>query len=170
MNNYYNESKIVQKGQIGEKVALNYILNVKQEILLEDGINNDYKYDYITNLNKYEVKTDYNYNTYNSVYLEFESKLKPSGIFSTHANIYIFVCPIFSKNKYILFEIKVKILKKLIKTNNFNIKKSSCKSYQDLETNLYNLGYIISKEILMENCITYFKYNILEKIFTILNK
>jgi hypothetical protein len=92
MTSYFNKNnKLVKYGIKGELISKFYIEYVKEEIFLK--FNNNDEYDLLTNKFKYEVKTDSNYIKFNSVFCEFLSNNKKSGINTTKANFYIFVCP-----------------------------------------------------------------------------
>ena len=93
MSSYYNNNNsLVQYGIKGELISKFYIEYVKEEIFLK--FNHNDEYDLLTNKYKYEIKTDSNYIKYNkSVFVEFESNNKESGINTSKADFYIFVCP-----------------------------------------------------------------------------
>ena len=100
----------VKKGMIGEELIKYFLCNIQDETFIK--FNHNHKYDIKTNKGKYEIKTDSNYIKYNSVFCEFMSNNKPSGIETTKENYYIFVCPnniLYKKNQIFVFEtIKLK--------------------------------------------------------------
>lgn len=150
MSSYYNKNNILVKyGIKGELIAKFYIESIKEEVFLL--YNHNDEYDLLTNKYKYEIKTDSNFIKYNSVFLEFESNKKESGIKTSKSDYYIFVCPNNENFEIIkLFQIETNILKELItNNNNFLIKNSDCKDYYN---NIYNInkGYIIHKNILLK--------------------
>ena len=105
----------------------------------------------LSNKYKYEIKTDSNYIKYNkSVFLEFESNEKPSGIKTSKSDYYIFVCPNNQQFELIkIFEIEINILKELIQNNIFLVKNAPCKDYYN---NVYstNKGYILPEKYLIK--------------------
>ena len=46
--------EIIKKGKVGEQIFKEYLINVKKEQILN--ICNYWQYDFLTNLNKYEIK------------------------------------------------------------------------------------------------------------------
>jgi hypothetical protein len=101
------------------------------------------------------------------------SNNKPSGIETTKANYYIFVCPnniLYEMNIIYVFE-TIK-LKNMIEANKSKllIKNAPCRDYNN---NVYsiNKGYILPKTLINENA---FKYEIKlkehEQLFNIINE
>ena len=138
----------VKKGMIGEELIKYFLCNIKEETFIK--FNHNYKYDIKTNKGKYEIKTDSNYIKYNSIFCEFMSNNKPSGIETTKADFFIFVCPNnikYEVNYIYIFEIS--ILKNLIEKykSKLLIKNAPCRDYKN---NIYslNMGYIIPENIL----------------------
>ena len=149
MSSYYNNNNsFVQYGIKGELIAKYYIENVKEETFIK--FNHNDEYDLLTNKFNYEIKTDSNFIKYNSVFLEFESNKKESGINKSISNYYLFVCPN-NKNFEIvkIFQIETTILKELIQNNIFLVKNAPCKDYYN---NVYsiNSGYIIPYHFLIK--------------------
>lgn len=153
MSSYYNNNNnLVKYGIKGELVAKFYIETVKQETFLK--FNHDDEYDLLTNNFKYEIKTDSNFIKYNSIFLEYESNEKPSGIKTSKSDYYIFVCPNNENFEIIkIFEIKTINLKKIIlemKENKIIYKKNApCKDYYN-NTYSINKGFIIPKFLLIK--------------------
>ena len=149
MSSYYNKNNsFVQYGIKGELIAKYYIKNIKEEIFLL--FNHDDKFDLLSNKFKYEIKTDSNFIKYNSIFLEFESNEKESGIKTSKSNKYIFICPNNNNFEIVkIFEIETNILKELIINNKFIIKISQCKDYYNNTYNI-NKGYIIPEKILIK--------------------
>jgi hypothetical protein len=153
MTSYYNNNNsLVKYGIKGELISKFYIEYVKQEEFIK--FNHNDEYDLLTNKFKYEIKTDSNYIKYKSIFLEFESNNKPSGINTSKSDFYIFVCPNNKEFEIIkIFEIKSINLKKIILELESNkillIKKSPCKDYNN---NIYsnNKGYIIPELFLIK--------------------
>jgi hypothetical protein len=150
MSSYYNKNnRFVKYGSKGELIAKYYIEHFKNELFIN--FNSDDKYDLMSDKFKYEIKTDSNYIKYNkSVFVEFESNKKPSGIETSKANYYIFVCPNNDNFDVIrIFEIETNILKELITNNKFMYKNAPCKDYYN---NIYsiNTGYIIKESYLIK--------------------
>ena len=114
MSSYYNNNNnLVKYGIKGELIAKFYIETVKQETFIK--FNHDDEFDLLTNNFKYEIKTDSNFIKYNSIFLEYESNEKPSGIKTSKSDYYIFVCPNNENFEIIkIFEIKTINLKKII--------------------------------------------------------
>jgi hypothetical protein len=155
MSLYSINDKQVKKGMIGEELIKYYLCNIKQETFIN--FNNTYEYDIKTNKGTYEIKTDSNYIKFNSVFCEFLSNNKKSGINTTNANFYIFVCP--NNNFYeinYIYEIEINVLKILIEKYEeiLVIKNAPCRDYKN---NIYslNMGYIIPEYILNEYAIKY---------------
>ena len=149
MSSYYNKNNILVKyGIKGELIAKFYIESIKEEVFLL--YNHNDEYDLLTNKYKYEIKTDSNFIKYNSVFLEFESNKKESGIKTSKSDYYIFVCPNNENFEIIkLFQIETNILKELITNNKFIIKVSPCKDYYNNTYNI-NKGYIIPEKYLIK--------------------
>ena len=149
---YYKNNNLVQYGIKGELISKFYVEYVKEEIFIN--FNHNDEYDLLTNKFKYEIKTDSNYFKYKSIFLEFESNNKPSGIKTSKSDFYIFVCPNNKDFEIIkIFEIETINLKKIILELELNkillIKNSPCKDYYN---NVYsfNIGYIIPKTNLLK--------------------
>ena len=145
---YNINNEQVQKGLIGEEIIKFFLCNIKEETFIKFNHNN--KYDIKTNKGKYEIKTDSNYKKYNSVFCEFMSNNKPSGIATTEAKYYIFVCP--NNIKYeinYIYIFETSILKNIIESKEYKllIRNAPCKDYKN---NIYglNMGYIIQENIL----------------------
>ena len=161
----------VKKGLIGEEIIKFFLCNIKEETFIK--FNHNYKYDIKTNKGKYEIKTDSNYIKYNSIFCEFMSNNKPSGIETTKADFFIFVCPnniLYEMNIIYIFEtIKLKNIIEANKTK-LLIKNAPCRDYNN---NIYsiNKGYILPKILINENA---FKYEIKLKehkqLFNIINE
>ena len=149
MSSYYNKNNsLVKYGIKGELITKFYIENIKEEEFIK--FNHDDKFDLLTNKYKYEIKTDSNFIKYNSIFLEFESNKKESGINTSKSDFYIFVCPNNDKFEIVkIFEIETNTLKELIINNNFIIKISPCKDYYNNTYNI-NKGYIIPEKILLK--------------------
>ena len=111
MSSYYNKNNsFVKYGIKGEIIATYYIEHFKNEMFIK--FNHDDKFDLLTNKYKYEIKTDSNFIKYNSIFLEFESNKKESGINTSKSDFYIFVCPNNDKFEIVkIFEIETNILK-----------------------------------------------------------
>ena len=149
MSSYYNNNNsFVQYGIKGELIAKYYIEYVKEETFIK--YNHNDEYDLLTNKSTYEIKTDSNFIKYNSVFVEFKSNKKESGINKSISNYYLFVCPN-NKNFEIvkIFQIETTILKELIQNNIFLVKNAPCKDYYN---NVYsiNSGYIIPYHFLIK--------------------
>lgn len=121
----YNFNLDIKEGQEGEKYIINF-LESKKLIYLNS--NNDNKYDIkMLKNNKeitYEIKTDTwcNQNRDSgNIFVEFECRNKPSGIQVTEAQWFV---THFRDLGHIWF-IKTSVMKELIKTENFKIKKQS---------------------------------------------
>jgi hypothetical protein len=148
MSLYNINNEQVKKGLIGEAIVKYLLCNIKDEEFIK--FNHDDKYDIKTNKGKYEIKTDSNYKKYNSVFCEFMSNNKLSGIQTTKADYYIFVCPnnnFYEINYIYIFEIN--ILKYVIEKYNPFKRNAPCRDYKN---NIYsiNIGYIIPKKYLNE--------------------
>ncbi len=148
MSSYYNNNNcFVKYGLKGELIAKFYIEYVKEEKFIK--FNNNDEFDLLTNKSTYEIKTDSNFIKYMSVFVEFKSNEKPSGINTSKSDFYLFVCP--NKNFEIvkIFQIKTTILKELIQNNIFLVKNAPCKDYYN---NVYsiNSGYIIPYHFLIK--------------------
>ena len=165
------QNKQVKKGMIGEELIKYFLCNIKDESFIK--FNHNHKYDIKTNIGKYEIKTDSNYIKYNSVFCEFMSNNKNSGINTTEANYYIFVCPnniLYEMNIIYIFETTK--LKNIIEANKTKllIKNAPCRDYNN---NIYsiNKGYILPKTLINENA---FKHEIKlkehEQLFNIINE
>jgi len=159
MTSYYNiNNSLVKYGIKGEFIAKFYIEYVKEEEFIK--FNHNDEYDLLTNKFKYEVKTDSNYIKFNkSVFVEFESNNKESGINTSKSDFYIFVCPNNENFEIIkIFEIKTIDLKEIIqelkKNNLLAIKYAPCKDYYNNTYNK-NKGYIIKEEELLKYCSSY---------------
>ena len=159
MSSYYNKNNsLVKYGIKGELMAKFYIENIKEEIFLL--FNHDDKFDLLSNKYKYEIKTDSNYIKYNkSVFVEFESNKKESGINTSKSDFYIFVCPNNDKFEIVkIFEIETNNLKELIlelkKDDLIIVKYAPCKDYYNNTYNK-NKGYIINEEDLLKYCSSY---------------
>ena len=161
----------VKKGMVGEELIKYFLCNIKDETFIK--FNHNHKYDIKTNKGKYEIKTDSNYIKYNSVFCEFMSNNKNSGIETTKANYYIFVCPnniLYEMNIIYVFE-TIK-LKNMIEANKSKllIKNAPCRDYNN---NIYsiNKGYILPEFLIKETAI---KYEIIlkehEQLFNIINE
>jgi hypothetical protein len=158
MTSYYNNNNsLVKYGIKGKLISKFYIEYVKQEEFIK--FNHNDEYDLLTNKFKYEIKTDSNYFKYKSIFLEFESNNKPSGIKTSKSDLYIFVCPNNKDFEIIkIFEIETINLKKIILELELNkillIKNSPCKDYYN---NIYssNKGYIIPKLFLIKYGLEY---------------
>jgi hypothetical protein len=151
----FNKSLIVKKGMKGEIISKFYIKYIKCENV--QNINNDYRYDFLTNKSTYEIKTDYQYKVYKSLFIEFESKSRKSGIFTTQAINYIFICPL-EMNEYFLVEVSTEKIKEIIKNNVLKIKYAACFDYNDEKTSYINKGYILPFELL-NDCTTFINFN-----------
>jgi len=158
MTSYYNNNNsLVKYGIKGELISKFYIEYVKQEEFIK--FNHNDEYDLLTNKFKYEIKTDSNYIKYKSIFLEFESNNKPSGINTSKSDFYIFVCPNNKEFEIIkIFEIKTINLKEIIQelenNNLLVIKYAPCKDYYNNTYNK-NKGYIIKEEDLLKYCSSY---------------
>jgi len=149
---YYNyKNNLVKYGKKGELIAKFFIETTKEETFLN--FNNNDEYDLLSNKYKYEIKTDSNYIKYKSVFLEYESNEKPSGINTSKSDFYIFVCPNNENFEIIkIFEISTINLKKIIleiKANNIKLKIAPCKDYYN-NTYSINKGYIIPEFLLIK--------------------
>ena len=145
---YNNNNSLVKYGIKGELIGKFYIEYVKEETFIN--FNHDDKYDLLSNKYKYEIKTDSNFIKYKSIFLEFESNEKPSGIKTSKSNYYIFVCPNNQQFELIkIFEIEINILKELITNNKFIIKNAPCKDYYN-NTYSTNKGYILPEKYLIK--------------------
>ena len=88
MSSYYNKNNsLVKYGIKGELITKFYIENMKEEQFIK--FNHNDEYDLLSNKYKYEIKTDSNYIKYNSIFLEFESNEKESGINTSKSDFYI---------------------------------------------------------------------------------
>lgn len=102
----------LEDGQKGEKVIAT-ILSKKlgKEI---DHFNNDYRYDFILNDIKWEVKTDcwehYKGRITGNIFIEYQCGMNPSGILTTEAKWFVYYFPYLEE----AFFIKVKNLKELL--------------------------------------------------------
>ena len=145
MSSYYNKNNsLVKYGIKGELIGKFYIEHFKNELFIN--FNSDDKFDLLSNKYKYEIKTDSNYIKYNSIFLEFESNEKESGIKTSKSNKYIFICPNNNNFEIVkIFEIETNFLKELIINNKFIIKISPCKDYYNNSYNI-NKGYIFYKK------------------------
>ncbi len=155
MTSYYNiNNNFVKYGIKGEIIAKFYIEYFKIETFIK--FNHNDEYDLLSNKYKYEIKTDSNYIKYNkSVFVEFESNKKESGINTSKTNYYIFVCPNNNNFDIIkLFEIETIKLKEIIINNNFIVKNAPCKDYYN-NTYSINKGYIIPESYLIKYGSTY---------------
>ena len=156
MTSYFNKNNdLVKIGMVGEVIAKFYIEYVKEELFLN--FNNNDEYDLKTNKATYEIKTDLNYIIFNSLFVEFESNNKPSGIETSKSNNYLFVCPNNKKFEIIfIFEIETIKLKEIINKNKNKllIKIAPCKDYYN-NTYSINRGYIIPKKYLLKYGIAY---------------
>ncbi len=134
--------------------------------------NRDDKYDIKTNNGKYEIKTDSNYKKYNSIFAEFMSNNKSSGIAKTKADYFVFVGPnniLYESNDIFIFEIN--ILNHVIQKykNELIIKNAPCRDYKN---NVYaiNKGYILPQKILKKYAVKYTiklnEYDDLNKLIT----
>lgn len=145
MSSYYNKNNILVKyGIKGELIAKFYIESIKEEVFLL--YNHNDEFDLLTNKYKYEIKTDSNFIKFNSVFLEFESNKKESGIKTSKSDYYIFVCPNNEQFQIIkIFEIETNKLKEIIKIYKLLIKRAPCKDYYNNTYN-YNYGFIIPEK------------------------
>jgi hypothetical protein len=142
MTLYYNKNnEFVKNGIIGELIAKFYIEFEKEEAFIN--FNHNDEYDLKSNKSTYEIKTDFNYIKYSSLFIEFESNEKPSGIKTSKSDYYIFVCP---NNKQFdlnyIYEIKTTKLKQLIEKYKLLEKIAPCKDYYN-NTYSNNKGYIM---------------------------
>ena len=146
--------EILKKGKVGEQVFKEYLINVKKEQILN--ICNYWQYDFLTNLNKYEIKTDYYFNDLNSFYIEFMSMGHNSGINATEADIFVVigVC----HEYYKIIEIETNKLKELILNKEFKIKISNCINYKGFK-NGFNKGYIIPFDDLDKIALNIYNFN-----------
>jgi hypothetical protein len=151
----FNNSLIVKRGRRGEIISKFYIKNIKCEQVQK--INTDYRYDFLTNISTYEIKTDYQYKVYKSLFIEFESKSRKSGIHTSEAINYIFICPL-DFNDYLLIEVPTNTIKEIIKNNVLKIKYAPYFTYNDEKTNYINKGYILPIELL-KDCSTIINFN-----------
>ncbi len=151
----FNKSLIVKKGKIGEFIAKFYLKYIKHEKV--ESINNDYRFDFLTDSNTYEIKCDSQYKKFNSFYIEFQSGERKSGIHTTQAITYIIIGP-YELNNYLLVEITTNKLKEIISTNKLKIAPAACYDYKDKKTDSYNLGYILPFEII-KDCSTIINFN-----------
>jgi hypothetical protein len=109
---------------------------------------NNYRYDFkLSNGDTYEIKFDRLSCKTNNIFVEVLQFNKNSGLLTTEAKYYVFVIENTNKNLFcnnesnlLYYRIKVKILKKLIKTQLYH------KVYQDIDKGgyLFNLQLIIS--------------------------
>jgi len=146
--------EIIKKGKVGEQIFKEYLISVKKEQILN--ICNYWQYDFLTNLNKYEIKTDYYFNDLNSFYIEFMSMGHNSGINATEADIFVLigVC----HEYYKIIEIETYKLKELILNKEFKIKISNCINYKGFK-NGFNKGYIIPLDDLDKIALNIYNYN-----------
>ena len=90
MQGEYNFKKDVLKGEDGEDIIKDYLINYGFEFLSK---NKDYRYDlkmlYKDKEITYEVKTDIYPRDTGNIVIEFESRGKPSGISVTEADYFI---------------------------------------------------------------------------------
>ena len=149
MSSYYNNNNsFVQYGMKGELIAKFYIEYVNKEKFIK--FNHNDEFDLLTNKSTYEIKTDSNFIKYNSVFVEFKSNKKESGIETSKSEFYLFICPNNKKFEIVkIFQIKTTILKELIQNNIFLVKNAPCKDYYN---NVYsiNSGYIIPYHFLIK--------------------
>jgi hypothetical protein len=152
MTSLYNKNNDqVKKGLIGEEIKKYFLCEINKELFIN--FNHDDKYDIKTNNGSYEIKTDSNYKKYdfNSLFCEFQSGSKDSGIKTTESDFYIFVGPkdnFYKINDIYLFETKTlkditnnELKYKLVKRNAY------CKDYNNNDYTI-NTGYILHKDIL----------------------
>jgi len=144
---------ILKKGKIGENIFKEYLINVKKENILN--ICDSWQYDFLTDLNKYEIKTDSNFQRTNKFFLEFMSNGHKSGINTTEANIFVLigVFPTYFK----ILEIETNDLKQLIEKNSYETKSAVNKDYKG-NTNGINNGYIIPFDDLKKIAINIFNF------------
>jgi len=159
---YFNENdEIYKNGLEGEKIALNFLVNYKMEIIDEEQ-HNSVKYDIKTNKNTYEIKRDNNFKKFGSIFLEFQtiynnSSLLFTGISITEADYYLFICPVDDEIKFKIFEVPTKKLKDYINNkiliNKIVVKPANCIGWKNFIIGK-NYGYILSEdEILKMGCV-----------------
>jgi hypothetical protein len=131
-------------GQDGETIVKDFLVS-KGCIFINS--NNDFKYDLKMKVNDkirlYEIKTDVTctkkFDTGN-IFIEFQSRNKPSGISTTQAHWFV------TYFKYLdqIWFIKTKVLKKLIKDNDYRIVNNA----GDINSN--TCGYLINRNSILE--------------------
>ena len=100
------------------------------------------EYDFSINDIKYEVKLDNNLYKYKTLFIEFESNKKPSGISITKANFYCI------KAGDDMFIIPVEYIKELLNNNIFNIRNCGYKMLS--KCHLIPLKFIIQFKLVNE--------------------
>jgi hypothetical protein len=138
---FNKKNKHVKIGIIGEIIAKYYIETVKKEQFIKHNTNDSY--DLKTNKGLYEVKTDLNYIKFNSIFCEYKSNEKPSGITTSISDFYIFICP----NNRKFQEIKTIFLKNLIFQGVTVDRSAKCYDYNNKLVGL-NWGHIIGEDLL----------------------
>ena len=135
----YNFKLDIKEGQTGEANIISFLEKKGLKYL---NSNNDNKYDIkMIKDNKeitYEIKTDTWCNKLRdsgNIFVEFECRNKPSGILVTEAKWFV----TYFKNLNQIWFIKTSVMKQLIKTENFQIKRQS----GDVGSN--TCGYLIPR-------------------------
>lgn len=160
---FFDKNNIIyKKGLSGEKIALDFLINHKMDII-EEEYNKNGKYDIKTNNGTYEIKLDDNYIKYGSVFVEFQTiynnhTLRFTGINISNADYYLFVCPVdYENKKFKIFQIMTKYLKEYInnsiQNNKYVVRSADCKTWEKNTNNNIigkNYGYIIDDEILLK--------------------
>lgn len=118
MNEQQKWLKDLQDGNKGEVVVANHITD-KKGLPRVTEFNDDYKWDFIIDNLKFEIKTDcyehYKNITTNNLFIEVECNGKPSGITKTLADWFIYYLP-YHEKAYI---IKVSNLKVLVNSGDY---------------------------------------------------
>lgn len=141
-NNFHNDLEL---GLKYESRARDRIVDKYSYRIIKVSAGNEPRYDFKA-LNektnekiRYEVKTTKQ--QYNTIFVEYQYKNKPSGINSTTANYYIFV-DVSDDEQYYL--IKTSLLKQIIEKHTMKIAPNYCKNAW---------GYIIDKDIIIGSSI-----------------
>jgi hypothetical protein len=144
---YSNFKELLILGQQFEIKAqqqiINYYKSKNKEVQILNTCN-DNKYDFqLTTLDKYEVKYDRIAVKTRNIFVEVMQFNKSSGLLISEAKYYIFI--INSLNlfgtKFLFYRIRIKKLKKLIKSNMYN------STYQDKD----KAGYLFSIDTIVLN-------------------
>jgi hypothetical protein len=139
MSDYSDFKKSLKIGKIFEKKAQLKIVEYYKNKYFIVNENDTYEYDFmLSNGKTYEVKYCSLSNGYNTIFLETVAFCRPSGIYKTTANYYIFVINCTDGLLYI--KIKVKNLLRIIKKNLFS------RYFKDIKKQ----GYIIDIDIIKQ--------------------